>query len=75
MICEFCATNTGRFIAGRPCCELRQIAQMPPVQVKKIIVEYMQQHGEAAAADYRETLLLEYARLQALRRRRQEDKE
>jgi hypothetical protein len=28
-LCDWCATNAGRTKKGRPCCELRQLAQSP----------------------------------------------
>jgi hypothetical protein len=71
--CDFCQSNSGRYVLTKPCCTLRLTAQQPPRVVNELLDAFRVQHGEEAALEYQAELQLEFDRVQALRRRRSTD--
>lgn len=62
MICEHCATFSGRKTKGAPCCELRALAEMPKAQRQAVYEAKRKEDGESAVKALAQAVSQEYQR-------------
>lgn len=55
--CDLCRADSGRFVKGRSCCDVRALAGMPPTQRSNALVTIQIEQGvDARAAVHRSVL-------------------
>jgi len=60
--CEWCLTFSGMTKKGRPCCELRALANMPKAQREAVYLKTMKEDGLDAYEAQKKAVVAEYKR-------------